>query len=372
MRIGVDASGIFGWRGPSRNIRNLILHLLEIDIDNQYFLFVPDNPTFKLPHRDNYKWVVIKKHKYLPWVNVTLPLSCLSHHIDLMIFPNINFWMFKPAKTIVFTRTADILPFSDSLVEKAAVYSRKFMFKRIADKVVANSHFNATQIRLTSKIPESLISVIYNAIDPQFLAAPDPYENNYGDYILFVGGTERRKNISRLIKAHEKLVMKGHDTKLVIVGGVYTSYYDIELSALMKDHTISNSSIILHGIERDTRKLANLYRHARATVFPSLQEDFGMISVEAMACGCPLVASRAPAIPEIAGDAAEYFDPHDVDEMASKIEAVLTDEQLRSSLVQRGYERVKKYNWNSSVLKLLQVIQEIGHSENTNSRGKEA
>jgi glycosyltransferase involved in cell wall biosynthesis len=311
----------------------------------------------------NYNWVVVKKRRYIPWLNCSLPIASFLHNIDLMIFPNNNFWLFKPAKSIIFTRNYDILPWSDKLIERANVLLRRHLLGRISSKVIANSHFNSSQISLTCKVPEEKISVIYNGIDPAFLSDFDPDENKYGDYILYVGGTEHGKNISRLIRAHEKLVMKGLDIKLVIVGGVYSSYYDIELPSLLNDEIISKDSIILHGIERDTRKLANLYRHAKATVFPSLQESFGMVSLEAMACGCPLVTSRAPAIPEIAGDAAEYFDPYDIDEMASKIEVVLTDEQLRRSLVNRGYERIKKYNWNCSAGKLLQIFEEIGQRE---------
>jgi glycosyltransferase involved in cell wall biosynthesis len=255
------------------------------------------------------------------------------------------------------------MPFSDGLVERASVFFRRHLLGRIADRVIANSYFNSSQIALTCSVSEENISVIYNGIDPVFTPSSQDNFNEYGAYILYVGGTTRHKNLSRLIKAHSLLLGKGFDINLVIVGGVYTTYYDIPLDHLLGKDLPSRKKIIIHGIERDSKILTTLYRNARLVVFPSLVESFGMIAVEAMACGCPLVASRAPAIPEIAGDAAEYFDPYDIDEMAFKIEAVLTDEQLRFSLVKRGYERVKKYNWNCSVMKLLQIIEEVGRRE---------
>jgi len=365
MRIGIDASGIFGWRGPSRNTINLIRHLIESDHKNHYFLFVPKEPDQQFQRTDKYDWVLVEKKKYIPWLNFSLPIASSLHKIDLMIFPNSSFWILKSAKSIIFTRTSDIMPFSDGLIERANVFFRRHLLGRIADKVIANSHFNSSQISLTCKVSEEKISVIYNGIDPVFQPQNGGTSNGYGSYILYVGGTTRDKNLFRLLKAHELILRKGLDFNLVIVGGVYTSYYDIPLNDLLGKDLSSKNKIIIHGIEKNTEILATLYRNARLVVFPSLVESFGMISVEAMACGCPLVASRAPAIPEIAGDAAEYFDPYDIDEMASKIEAVLTDEHLRSSLIKRGYERVKRYDWNCSVRQLLTIIEEIGQRKRT-------
>lgn len=363
MRIGIDASGTFGWRGPSRNIKNLIRHLIEFDGRNVYYLFVPQQPTYELQARPNFRWVTVNKKRYIPWLNISLPISAVLNKIDMMIFPNNSFWLVKPVNTIIFTRTNEILRFSDTFAERLGVFFRKLLFKCVADKVIANSRFNASVIHITCGIPEYKISIIHNAVDPIFLSSLSEYRPDYGNYILYVGGSTRQKNLVRLIRAHEKLVTKGHDINLVIVGGVYTSYYDVPLDELIPRDIKSIERIILHGIEHDSSKLANIYRNAKLVVFPSLTESFGMISVEAMACGCPLVASCAPAIPEIAGDAAEYFNPYDIDDMVSKIERVLANENLREALISKGRERVARYNWQSSISQLLQIVEEVKNQQ---------
>jgi len=360
MRIGIDASGTFGWRGPSRNIKNLIRQLIRIGGDNHYFLFVPKEPTYELEEKPNFTWVVVKKYKFLPWLNVSLPLSAIRHKPDVMVFPQANFWLWKPTKTIVMTRFATIAPFDDGTLEKMNVFLRKLLFKKVADKVGAVSQFNSTQIQITCGIAEETISVIYNGVDPIFLDNNIPDFNDYGKYILYVGGTEKRKNIPRLLKAYEILASKGVDEKLVLVGGSFTpSNADPEMETFINNHEELSERIVLHGIEMDSIKLASLYRGAKLVVYPSFQEDFGLVSVEAMASGTPLVASRMPSIPEIAGDAAEYFDPFDVEEMADKIEKVLKDEGLRKELTRRGKERVKKFNWEVSARKLISLIEEV-------------
>ena len=107
------------------------------------------------------------------------------------------------------------------------------------------------------------------------------------------------------------------------------------------------------------KNLAGLYKGARLTVFPSLWEEFGMIAVEAMACGSPLVASNVAAIPEVVGDAGVLFDPYDVQDMAEKMELVLKDRVLREQLIEKGKERVKMFDWEVLGRKLLCVLEEV-------------
>jgi len=360
MRIGIEANGIFGWRGPSRNTRNIIRSLIETDSKNQYYLFTAFEPNLELPQKENYRWVRVKKRRFIPWLNISLPLAVIKNKIDVFVFPSANFWLWKPTKTIVLTRAARIASYGFSLADKIQAWLLRGRFNKIADKVGAVSHFNATQITLSCRVHESKLVVINNGIDPVFLDTDIPAFSEYGDYILFTGGTEPRKNISRLIDAYKIIVLRGMSEKFVIVGGKYAptepqlGKYRSKIEALgLKER------VILHGVEKDTKKMASIYRGARLVVYPSLQEDFGMVSIEAMASGVPLVASNAPSIPEIAGDAAIYFDPYDVEDMADKIERVLKDEELRSSLILKGRERVKRYNWEKSARKLLELINEV-------------
>ncbi len=103
----------------------------------------------------------------------------------------------------------------------------------------------------------------------------------------------------------------------------------------------------------DDRDLAPLYALATLLVYPSLYEGFGLPVAEAMACGTPVICSNASSLPEVAGDAALYFEPHDVDGMAQAMRRVLDDESLRRDLRSRGLAQVKQFSWERAAHELL-------------------
>ena len=107
------------------------------------------------------------------------------------------------------------------------------------------------------------------------------------------------------------------------------------------------------------QELKWLYQNAQAYVFPSLSEGFGLPGLEAMVHVCPVVSSNATCLPEVYGDAAEYFDPLDVEEMAGAINKVLGSEALRSKLIALGYAQAKKYSWQRMAEQTLEVYKEV-------------
>jgi glycosyltransferase involved in cell wall biosynthesis len=105
----------------------------------------------------------------------------------------------------------------------------------------------------------------------------------------------------------------------------------------------------------DDKELDNLYKDAALFVFPSLSEGFGLPPLEAMKRGLQVVSSNATSLPEILGDAALYFNPLDIDDMAEKIKKVLTDENLRKKLIEKGFEQIKKYSWQKMTEETLEL-----------------
>lgn len=149
-------------------------------------------------------------------------------------------------------------------------------------------------------------------------------------YILYVGNDYPHKNLERLKLAFEKLVEDGLDCKLILVAKFVSE-----------------------------KELDRLYKNASLYVFPSLSEGFGLPPLEAMARGVPVVSSNATCLPEILGDAALYFNPLDIDDMAEKIKKALLDEDLKEKLVKRGYEQIKKYSWEKMAKKTLDLYLNV-------------
>lgn len=145
-------------------------------------------------------------------------------------------------------------------------------------------------------------------------------------YILYIGNDYPHKNLGRLKSAFEKIKADGIGCELVLI----TEFISEE-------------------------ELDNLYKNASLFVFPSLCEGFGLPPLEAMKRGVPVVSSNAACLPEILGNAVLYFNPLDIDDMADKIKKVLADEDLRKDLIQKGFEQIKKYNWQKTARETLEI-----------------
>jgi len=163
-------------------------------------------------------------------------------------------------------------------------------------------------------------------------------------YLLYVGNLYPHKNIAGLIAAFKKINSEtGAGFRLMIAGG---------------NPINSEGEIIFTGFT-DEENLDELYRKAQLLIFPSFEEGFGFPPLEAMKRGVAVVCSNTSCLPEILGDAAIYFNPYDINDIAGKIKKVLFDEDLKKELVKRGLERVKKYSWSKTAEETLSVYENI-------------
>jgi glycosyltransferase involved in cell wall biosynthesis len=145
------------------------------------------------------------------------------------------------------------------------------------------------------------------------------------------------------------------DLKLVLVGK--REYHSKQLQKWIKKNT-HTESVIFTGFVPD-EELKWYYENARAYVFPSLSEGFGLPGLEAMVHGCPVVSSDATCLPEVNGDAAHYFDPLDIQDMATKIDEVISSEPLRKKLIAKGYENAKRFSWRRMATQTLEVYKKV-------------
>ena len=239
------------------------------------------------------------------------------------------------------------LPFT-TLDNKRQTYRLLRKIAAEADHIVTVSENSKRDIVQLLGISEDRVTNTYEAVDfPRELVERSEdlvaaqLRSSYGlemqDYLLFYGALEPKKNVARLIDAY---MLSAVDIPLVITGAVGWGN-KTEAKRLQEIRTegaagLNGSRRIYHFEYVSLPMLVTLIRGARAVIFPSLYEGFGLPVLEAMLLGTPVVTSRASSLPEIAGDAALYVNPYDIDEIAQAIKTITADADLRAELARRG------------------------------------
>jgi len=235
-----------------------------------------------------------------------------------------------------------------------------------ADVIVTISEFSRQEIHKYLCIPLERIEVMYCGVDlkryhPDYskeqIEAVKHKCGIRGDYLLYLGTLEPRKNLETLVDAYRLIKEQVPDVpKLVLAGKkgwMYEGLFEkIKTFGLEKD-------ILFPGYLAE-EEVPALLCGARVFIFPSLYEGFGIPPLEAMACGTPVVISDASSLPEIVGDAGLQVPAKDAEKMAEKIEKLLTDNILWEKCRQAGLERARKFTWDKSAQKLVEVYQRLG------------
>lgn len=250
----------------------------------------------------------------------------------------------------------------------------RFLFRtqsQICRRMLTVSEFSKQRLCHHLNVPASAIGVVPNGADHvQRLAYDDAVIERLaltrGRYLLAVGSENPSKNFAALVSAF--IATRGDtDIRLVVVGGGNSAVFAQTGSAATVD-----SRIVRAGRVTD-EQLMSLYAHARAFVFPSVYEGFGIPPLEAMMNGCPVLAARAASIPEVCGDAAAYFDPHDPDDMVRVLDWAMADEAGLEVLRQAGKEHAAQFTWEHAARQLLSELATLGvvsQSSALNSSGR--
>jgi glycosyltransferase involved in cell wall biosynthesis len=232
---------------------------------------------------------------------------------------------------------------------------------RRAQRIIAISEQTRHELTSFWSIPSERIRVIHNALRPSLQHVPVSSEQiqmmqqRYGgDYLLHVGRIVPRKNVELLIQAFDLLAPRFPGLHLVLTGG---AGYGSEPVLHQIAASLYRERIHLAGWVTD-EQLALLYAGARALVFPSRHEGFGLPIVEAMAYGTPVVASPEAASREVAGEAVVRADCSSAPPLAQAIAAVLTDEALRARLIQQGRAQAQMFTSEACAAATLRVYQE--------------
>jgi glycosyltransferase involved in cell wall biosynthesis len=329
---------------------------------------LPADLTQVLDDREVPVEIVEQEGKHYSLAEQTKLLSLLNKiKPDLVHFPHFNHPMLYQGDFVVTIHDLTLSHYAE----------RGGFFKRIlynevishaakkSKKILTVSNFVAKEIAKEFSVPITKVVTTYNGIDPKFKKITNPRilkkVENYGltrPYVLSVGQWRSHKNLLRLVKAFSKIADKpgliGYD--LVFAGRQDDKYPQLQ-DAISSADNLKNRVKFTGFVEDDD--LPVIYNNASAFAFPSLSEGFGLPGLEAQACGTPVVSSDRTCMKEIYGDGALYFDPTDVGQMAQKIETILLDNSLRSQLIQKGFTNAKKFNWQITGQKTLEVYKEI-------------
>lgn len=360
MRIGIDAR-MLGASGIGRYLKNLLIELQKLDSGNEYFVFLLKKDINQIKLSGNFYPVVANFTWYSFEEQIRLPVLLNKYKPDLVHFPHFNVPLCYFGKYVV---TIHDLTHEDFKMYQASAHNRvyyeiKHQLHRMvilsalkrAKKVFTPSRFVKGEITKRYGVDPSKILVTPEAADESLCLLASSLTAKQCDealekltvkrpYIFYVGNAHPHKNVEGLIRSFTKL-KKNHQSLRLVLSGREDFFWQRIKKELAREGL---KDVVVTGFVSD-KELAALYKNAQALVFPSFSEGFGIPVLEAMACGCPVVSSNKTSLPEVAGEAAVYFDPKRVDDMAEKINLVLGSPKLRKELVGKGLRRLRQFSW---------------------------
>lgn len=257
----------------------------------------------------------------------------------------------RPFVITVYDLTAELFGCGMSALESFVI--RKKRLAQLATRVIAISETTKNDVVRLFGVPGERIDVV--PLATSLVSEPPEADSRAGapgEYLFFIGNRRLYKNFDFFVQSAAPLLKSNPGLAVACAGGgSFTSGERRFLSELGVEKQV------IHWGAVDDRTLVNMYRNAIAFVFPSRYEGFGIPTLEAFACGCPVVAARAGALPEVGGDAALYFNPTDSADLQSTLARVLDDGSLRNELRRRGFERLTRFSWAQAAKQTRQCYE---------------
>jgi glycosyltransferase involved in cell wall biosynthesis len=374
MKIGIDFTSASRERaGIGRYARELIRALSRLDQTNRYVLFVPRDAHPELLYFDWSPNFTIRRapltERYLAalWhrARVPLPIEAFIGAVEVFYSPDFLLPPTFAAHKLVTVHDLSYVRVPECFPTPLLNYLNRAVPPSLAraDVILADAVSTQNDLVDVYRVPREKIRVLYSGVEPRFCpnvsaesrARVHALTRNK-PYLLSVGTLQPRKNYVRLIQAFANLISNLQssipDLQLVITGGRGWMYDEI-FEAASRWNVQDRVRFPEFVADED---LPALYVEALLFVYPSLYEGFGLPVAEAMACGTPVVCSNTSSLPEVAGDAALYFDPRNVDDIARALHRGLTDPALGATLRARGLARVKQFTWENAARALREYL----------------
>jgi glycosyltransferase involved in cell wall biosynthesis len=366
MKIAFDLRRI-GNPGIGRYMKCLVEAILSLPTNLQYLLIMPPAADFIAAPAAGVAGVEMLTSSagyYSLREQIELPRILRRYQVDLLHSPHFLLPLVRPCPAVVTIHDVIYLACKEDLPSRLGrVYYHLMMSAavRLAQRVITDSEFSKRDIVRHLGADAGKIDVIYPGVSCEFRPVSDPATRSavrykYGierDYVLYTGIYKPRKNHAGLLHAFERFLALGGDADLVIAGPMKEGAFELHRLAAELGFP---ARLKLTGFVRDD-ELCVLYSGARLYACPSLYEGFGFTVLEAMACGAPVVSSAETSLPEVAGDAAWYANPRAPKEFGEALYRVFTDSDLRTALIAKSAENVKRFCWERAAEQTLAVYQ---------------
>ncbi len=258
---------------------------------------------------------------------------------------------------IKYNKKPTVITIHDMIQEK--FFDKNHREIAIKRKQIENSTHIITVSENTKKdlieiynVDKQKISVVYHGVKIPTDSDYKEIDTGFDQYILYVGTRYWYKNFNNFVEAVAPILNSKKSLGLVCTGWKFKEYE----KNLFKEKNIEKQVKVL---EVSNKELNSLYKNALVFVFPSFYEGFGIPVIEAFANNCPVCLSNASCFPEIAGDAALYFDPNNIEDIREQIGKLLHNATLRESLIETGKERVKNFNWEESAKRTYLIYDKV-------------
>jgi glycosyltransferase involved in cell wall biosynthesis len=340
--------------GTATYALNLLPHLKKIDLTLLTSKSLPGYNCYQTPCNHTSEQGARGHLRRLLWAQFQLPKIYDRLRSSLLFSPIPEAPLFSNCRYIVTVH--DLIPLrfpqrSSPLYQYFKWYVPQVLSQ--ATHIICNSTATATETIDRFGIAASKVTPILLGYDTDRFYAKNEEKIADPPYFLYVGRHDPYKNVTRIIAAFSQLPNCGYQLWL---GGSGDARYTPQLRTQVTELGLEGQVKFLEYIPY--QDLPAIVRQARALVFPSLWEGFGLPVLEAMACGTPVITSNLSALPEVAGDAAILVDPYQVKEIAAAMYDLSKDDELYRQLRQSGLERAKQFSWAQTGRSTINVLQQ--------------
>lgn len=357
LRVGVNLLPLHP--GPAGGVKQHVLglldRLLELNSDTKYIYYINDQLSSVFPvHNSRIRLVVCTSHG-------EIEARGEYGEFDVLYAPLMSLGISKPSfPSVIMLVDLQHITYPQYFSEEQLT-NRRLTWEwgaKVSQKVCTSTNYVANTINKTLGVERNRIILTPPSIPKVFLmpsikGVEEKFNQLLGNrlpekFIFYPANTWPHKNHENLFRALKKNIDSGSEYSLVLTG--WASNAHLSIKSTIKDLDLL-SSIYWSGYIPD-EWMPMMYNRADALIFPSLYEGFGIPLLEAMHTGCPIACSNVTSCPEICGDAALYFDPESIDQIADSIKEITESDETRSRLITSGFEQAKILNNGNSVSQL--------------------